>query len=91
MKLFNAIAIYDVYVVAESSEDARRALLAAIEDSQPPSEIVGVEVTREEAIRASWCEQAPFVGDEITTQDFDKIKGKSTVEIFRQLYTKQPK
>lgn len=90
MKVFNVIAIWDVYVVAESSEDARKALLAAMVDGQDPSEIVGTEVTREASIRTSWVEQKPFVGDEVSLADFNAIKGKTTGEIFKQLYTKEP-
>jgi hypothetical protein len=90
MKLYNVIAVWDVYVVAESSEDARKALLAAIAGSQEPSEIVGTEVTREASIRTSWVEQKPFVGDEVSLADFNTLKGKATGEIFKQLYTKEP-
>lgn len=91
MKLFNAIAVFDVYVVAESSEDARAALMTALTEGQAPSEIVGVEVMREDAIRVSWRDERPFVGAAVPDDGFAQIQGKSTVEIFRHLYTKSVK
>jgi len=91
VKLFNTIVIWDCYVVAESSEDARKELLAAITEGEAPSEVVGSEVTREAAIRASWLDQRPFVAGEVSVADRAKIKGKTTTEIFQQLYTKQAK
>jgi len=91
VKLFNAIAIFDVYVVAETSEEARKTLLAAIAEGQAPSEIVGAEINRENSIRSSWLEQSPFVGGDVSEQNYTKIKGKTTIEIYRQLYTKTGK
>jgi hypothetical protein len=89
MKLYNAIAIFDVYVVAESSEEARKALLAHIADGMEPSEIVGVEATREQAIRTEWRDLRPLVGADVGDTDFAKLKGKTTIEIFERVYTKR--
>lgn len=89
MKVYNAIAIFDVFVVAESSEAAREALLAHIADGIKPSEVVGVEITHERAIRASWCEEKPFVGEDVSDADFAKLKGKTTLQVFKEIYTKQ--
>jgi len=91
MKLYNAIAIFDVYVVAESGEDARHALLGLITEGEPPSEIVAVETVRENAIRESWRDQSPFVAEKIPEDGFAQLKGKSTAEVFRLLYAKTPK
>jgi hypothetical protein len=88
MKLYNTIAIFDVYVVAESSEKAREALLAGIADGLPPSEIVGVETNREAAIRAAWREEKPLVAADVSDEDFKKLQGNTTIKIFEKLYTK---
>jgi hypothetical protein len=86
VKLFNAIAIWDVYIAAESGEEARKALLAWIATGEQPSEIVAVEANREAAIRDSWREQKPLVADDISDTDFKKLEGKTTIEIFEQIY-----
>ena len=97
MKLFNAIAIFDVYVVAESSESARAALLAAIGwphgevDGLAPMEITATEALRENAIRESWREERPFVAMDVSDDDFKKCAGKTTFEMFKLIYTKGTK
>jgi hypothetical protein len=91
VKLFNAIATFDVYVVAESPEAARAALVEALRDPAfNPSEQVGYEVTRENSIRAAWRDEKPFVGADVSDADFEKVKGKTTVETFNMLHTKAP-
>jgi hypothetical protein len=89
MKLFNSIAIFDVFVVAETGEKAREALLAWIAEGMPPSEHVAVETRQEQTIRASWREQKPLVAEDVSDADFKQLKGKTTIEIFEQLYTKR--
>lgn len=86
-KLYNTIAIYDVYVVAESDEEAQAAL-QAWRATNAPSETVVVEVRREVSIREAWCVQKPLVANDVSDEDFEKIKGKTTAEIYRELYTK---
>jgi hypothetical protein len=91
MKLFNAIAVFDVYVVAESSESARAALLAAIDavgEGIAPMEITATEALRENAIRTSWREERPYVAMDVPDDDFKKCAGKTTFEMFKLLYTK---
>jgi hypothetical protein len=90
MKLYNAIAIFDVYVVAESSEDARNALLAHINSGMQPNEIVGVEATKAHTIRASWIDEKPLVGEQVSDEGFKKLKGKTTGEAFELIYIKPP-
>jgi hypothetical protein len=89
VKLYNVIAIYDVFCVAETSEAARESLLAWIEEGMKPSEIIGVETVRENSIRDSWREQKPLVGADVSDADFKKIEGKTTLEIFQHIYTKR--
>jgi hypothetical protein len=83
------IAIWDCYITAESGEEARKALLAWIATGEPPSEIVAVETNREGAIRDSWRDQKPLVAADVSDADFKKLEGKTTIEIFKQIYTKQ--
>lgn len=88
MKLYNAIATFDVYVVAETPEAARETLIAAINDQFKPSEMVSYEVTRENAIRSAWRDERPFIDDDVSDEDFAKLKGKTTAEAFTALYTR---
>jgi hypothetical protein len=89
VKLYNTIAIFDVYIVAESNEKAREALLGFISEGGPPSEIVAVETNREAAIRDAWREQNPMVAIDVSEADFRQLKGKTTIEIFEKIYTKR--
>lgn len=93
MRLFNAIAVFDCYVVAETSEEARCALLRWIADGgeefpPAPSEGVATEAGREQSIRASWRDQRPLVAADVSDADFKKLEGKTTIEIFQSIYTK---
>ena len=91
MRLYNAIAIYDVYVIAESGESAREALLATIQNDADfkPSEVVATESMREGAVRESWQGEKPVVAADVSDEDFTSIKGKTTIEIFQHLYLKR--
>ena len=89
MRLYNAIIIHDVYVTAESSEKAREAVLAWIAEGATPSESVAYEANREGAIRQSWRDQRPLVAGDVSDEDFEAIKGKTTLEIFEHIYTKR--
>lgn len=89
MRLFNAIAIYDVCVVAETNETAREALLAAIADGAKPMEITATEIMRENAIRSGFREERPYVAADISDVDFNKCKGKTTAQLYAQIYTKE--
>jgi hypothetical protein len=89
MKLWNVIAVWDCFAVAETSEAARESLLAWIAEGMKPSEIVGIETVRENSIRDSWREQKPLVGADVSDADFKKIEGKTALEIFQHIYTKR--
>jgi len=92
-KLFNTIVIYDTYVVAESGEAAREALLEAIRDGKKPAEPtehVAREARNERDVRPAQHEKLPTVAGDVSDKDFDKIKGKTIIEVFKQLYTKTP-
>jgi len=92
VRLYNTIAIYDVYIVAESAEAARAQLLAAIgsavSDLQP-TEMTSTETVREGAIRRGFRDERPFVALDVSDDDFKKIAGKTTAEIFAHIYTKR--
>jgi hypothetical protein len=91
VKLFNAIAIYDIYIVAESGEAARKALVLAIKDDPDfkPSEVVANESVREGSIREGWREERPLVAADVSDGDFEKVRGRTTSEIFQRLYLKR--
>jgi hypothetical protein len=94
LQIFNTIAIFDVYIIAESQEEAHTALLSLIRDqAEPldPTERTARETRNEREIRASQREAKPFVGPLVSDADFEKIKGKTVFEMFNQLYTKKAK
>jgi len=92
LRLYNTIVIFDVYTVARTPEAAREALLAAIADgSAKPTEMVAKELTSPRSIRASWVDQAPYVGADITDEEFEKLKGITTSQAYEQFYTKAVK
>lgn len=96
MKLYNVIVVYDVYAVAESHEKAREAVLMAIVGGdgvtpESPSEQTAIESRENKNIRDAWIEQKPFVGDDVSDQDFESLRGKNTVEIHAMLYKKKVK
>jgi hypothetical protein len=89
MRLFNAIATYDIYIVAESNETARETLIAWIAEGAVPSEAIAFETTREGAIRDAWREQKPLVATDVSDADFVRLEGKTTIGIFEHIYTKR--
>lgn len=95
MKVFNCIVVYDVFAVAETEAEAMIAVRAAIQDPDPetrltPSEHTTLGVTNERQIREAWVDQKPFVGADVSDQDFETLKGKTTIEIFKMLFEKPP-
>lgn len=88
--MFNTIAIYDVYIVADSAETAHGTLLKAIHAGDlQPSEHTTTEVTFERNIRNGYRDEKPFVGDDISDKDFKAIQGKTTLAIFHHIYSKR--
>jgi len=66
-------------------------VLAAIREGATPSEMTALEARTEGNIRQSWREQKPFVAADVSDADFEKkVKGHTTIEMFKQIYTKQP-
>lgn len=94
MKLYNVIVVYDVYAVAESPEEAREAILAAIADAEEPlnpSEQTALPVTRERDVREAWLTEKPFIGATVSDEDFERCKGKTTLDVFKMLHVKEAK
>lgn len=90
MKLFNAIIIYDYFVVAENGAEAIETLKFWIEDGAPTSEQKAMEARDERNIRLSWRDQRPLVGSSISDGDFEKhIKGHTTLDVFQHIYSKR--
>ena len=94
MKLFNVIMIHDVYVVAESPEDARATLAAFVKeqarlDDLKLNESTALEARSENNVRESWRKERPLVGNSVSDADFAKLKGKGTAEIYKMIYTKE--
>jgi len=90
MRLFNTIAVFDVFVVANTGDSAREALLAWIHDETlEPNEIVAVEVSRSAAIRAACRELSPIVAADVSDSEYAEVLGKTTIEIFQYIYEKR--
>lgn len=88
--LHNVVLVYDVYVVAESAEAARQAAKDLVvaenpEDRLAPNDENALPVNHVRTIRDSWRTQAPLVAADVSDDDFEKIKGKKTLEIFEIL------
>jgi hypothetical protein len=88
-RLYNTIAVFDVYTIATTGEAATEALKAWIAEGSSPSELVAVESLREGSIRQAWRDQSPLVAADVTDLDFARFKGKTTAQIFQMLYTKE--
>ena len=90
MKLYNVIHVWDVYVVAESEdaalEAAHKAILAA-EDPQPYEECTAIEIRDQKGLRERWLNAKPIVGDDVADDDFAKLKGKTTAQVFDLLHS----
>jgi hypothetical protein len=56
-----------------------------------PSEIVAKEVTMPTSIRESWRNENPWMAPDVTDEEFENLKGKSTQLTFEQFYTKTKK
>ena len=90
LRLYNTIAIFDVYVVSRSSKTAREALINAISSGDiEPTEITATEIRRQESIRSSWLDQPPFIADDVTEAEFEKLRGITTSAAFTRFYEKR--
>ena len=55
-----------------------------------PSSHYASQVVREWSVREAWKNQKPYVGAEVSDEDFEKLKGKTTIEAFKMLHVKEP-
>lgn len=91
MRLFRTVIVFDVVCAAETEEEARKAVRAHIREGYKASEEVATEITHERNIRAAWRDEKPFVGDDVSDADFERVKGKTTIEVFEMLHVRDPK
>jgi len=89
-KIFNVIVVHDVYAVAESQEAAVAAVKEFIRNGELKASETALPIHNDRNIRDSWREERPVVGSDVSDEDFDKLKGKTTIDIYADLYTKQP-
>jgi hypothetical protein len=90
MRLYNTIAIFDLYIVAGNGETARDTLIDTIKNGYlAPSEITATEAKTERSIRAGYRDERPFVASDVSDDDFAKCKGKTTIQIFQTIYEKR--
>jgi hypothetical protein len=88
MKVFNVVAMWDVYVIAEEHATAREAFMQLINEL-PPSEFKANETRLSQTIRPAWHEQKPLVATDVSEDDFQAIRGKTTLDIFNHIYSKR--
>jgi len=89
VKLFNVIVVYDCYVVAESDDAARAALLLHIrEEKLPTSETNVLPATEPRHIRTAWQDERPLVASDVSDEDFERVKGKTTEAVRAMLHAK---
>jgi hypothetical protein len=90
LKLYNTIAIVDVYFVARDGVSARDALIAAIASGDAkPTEVTAMEIRQQGSIRSSWIEQKPFVAADVTDDEFESLKGVTVGAAFERFYTRR--
>ena len=74
LRLYNTIAIFDVYTVAHDGLAARDAILEAITSGDcKPVEVTATEVSYVNAIRGSWLDEKPYVASDVTDEEFDQV------------------
>src|SRR5262245_37698342 len=87
LRLYNAIVIYDVYMVARSPEAARKTLLDAISSGHAAyTEAVVKEVTMANSIRSSWVDQGPYIASDVSDEEFTSLTGITTGAAFERFY-----
>lgn len=94
MKLFNVVKSWDVWVCAESPEEARAAVDSFIRSPEDPlavSEEVAIETRNERDIRDAWKTERPLVAADVSDADFERVKGKTTLQVFEMLHKRDPK
>ncbi len=92
MKLFNTTHIYDLYVIANSWQEAlEKSKQVIMKGDEKPFDANTIEIKKQIDIRVEWKDQAPFVADEITDEELAKVGASTTSEYFTKLYTKEAK
>lgn len=90
LKLYNTIAVIDVYFVARDGIAAREALIAAIASGDvKPTEITAMEIRQQGSIRTSWIEQKPFVAADVTDDEFETLKGVTVGAAYERFYNRR--
>jgi hypothetical protein len=90
LKLYNTIAIFDVYTISRDGNIARDALIAAIASGDvEPTEITATEIRQQTSIRSSWLEKSPFVATDVTDAEFATLKGITTGAAFERFYCRR--
>jgi hypothetical protein len=90
LKLYNAIAIFDVYMVSRDGNLARESLISAIASGDvEPTEVTATEIRQQGSIRASWLEKSPYIATDVTDAEFETLKGITTSAAFDRFYTRR--
>lgn len=92
MKLFNVVVLYDVYVAAEDQDAAMEAIKQFILNGElGVSERKAFEAKEPHSIRLAWQkDQRPIVAGDVSDADFERCKGKTTLEVQDMIYRKAP-
>lgn len=93
MRLFNVVVVLDGYCLAETPEAARAAAIEAltIPDGEgnllPFSEQTALVVVNTRSIREAWKTKKPIVAGDVGDADYERIKGKTTLEAYDLVHT----
>lgn len=80
--------MWDVYCWAENEADANEAALANIASGElPPSEYTSYDVGKQ-PVRAAWLNEKPLVGNAVSDDDFETVKGKTCKDVWELLNKK---
>jgi hypothetical protein len=86
IKLLNTIVMWDVYCVAGAGPDAEANACAALLDLISRGEIntscqKALEI-RVSPVRPQWRDQRPIVAADVSDEDFARIKGMTTQQVY---------
>lgn len=82
MRLMNVIVIYDVYCVAEQEGPAIDAVRSLVLSGEIKPNHYKALALGTSPVRPDWRAERPIVADDISDVDFERLKGKTTQEVY---------
>lgn len=88
MKLYNCVLQYDVYIVANSAQEALDACAGIVARGEPPTDKVTYDIRTLRDVRVDWRDQMPFVSPQITDEQYAPLSELTTEGVFDALASK---